>query len=94
MHCYSVIVQLCHWRNNMKRSTFMPDQESIAWTKNLIANLKEGGSWLVPYNGQIYRIFHSKKELHLISGDDKILFEKNQKIFWMFGYKVYDKRNK
>lgn len=78
----------------MKRSTFTPDRESLAWTKNLISNLNEGGTWVVPYNGQIYQIFHSKKELHLISGDDKSLFEKNQKIFWMFGYKVYDKRSK
>lgn len=77
----------------MQRFKFEPNDHDMSWTRKLISSLNEGGIWAVPYNGQVYQIYHSKKELHLIKGDDMNLFNKNKKIFFRLGYKVIDKRS-
>ena len=66
----------------------------IAWCKNLADHLNEAGTWEIPRTGQIFQIFHSKKELHLIKGDikDKWLFERTCLCFNAIGYKVLEAR--
>ena len=43
----------------------MPD--AIAWTKAHIAQLADGGAWLVPRSGTVVTVWHSQKKVCITS---------------------------
>lgn len=69
-----------------------PSESDIVWVSNLVNILKEGAVWTLPMNGQQYQFFHSKKEIHLVSGPMDNMFTKNKLAFSQIGYTVFDKR--
>lgn len=77
----------------LQRHDFEPTEKDIIWAQQLISSLKEGGTWAVPMNGQIYRIYHAKKELHYVAGEGIDLFNRCKRVFFKCGYKTIDKRN-
>lgn len=43
-------------------------QDAVQWTENLFAQIKPGGTWLVPRSGTIVQIFHSSKLVRITPG--------------------------
>ncbi len=69
-----------------------PDETDIAWAANMVTVLKEGGTWGAPGSGQVFKFFHSLKEIHLIHGDPSHeWFDKSKICFKKVGYKVLNK---
>lgn len=62
-----------------------PSQEDIAWTKQLIATLKEGGGWGVPGSRTLFVFFRSAKEYVIREPKDEPRAEVNRRIIKVLG---------
>jgi len=71
---------------------YTPRPSDLVWTNNMIEQMKNGGRWGLPMNGQIYVFDKVNKELHLVEGEIDDMYEKIVVNFGYFGYKVIDKR--
>jgi len=76
----------------MVSKKYVPRASDLAWTKNMIECMNDGGVWGVPMNGQVYKFDKVNKELNLIEGKVDDMFNKIAVNFSYFGYKVNDKR--
>ena len=43
-------------------------QDAVRWTENLFAQIKPGGTWMVPRSGTVLQIFHDAKLVHVTAG--------------------------
>jgi len=69
-----------------------PEAKDIAWAKNLVGMMNDGGVWGAPDSGQVFQFHHDLKEIHLIKGDpNHIWFEQSKICFKKVGYTVLDK---
>jgi hypothetical protein len=76
----------------MDEDNYQPRPSDLVWTKNMINQMNQDGTWAVPMNQTVYVFHHDIKELHLVEGDIDYLFERVSKNFAYYGWKVLDKR--
>jgi hypothetical protein len=43
---------------------WFPSSQDVAWTTALIERLRDGGSWVVPANGNIYTVHKAGKQVY------------------------------
>lgn len=70
-------------------SNNVPPDHILAWCRNLVDAIRDGGVWGIPRSGLVFRIDHKNKQLVLTSGreaDDDFLA--TQHVFSYIGWDV------
>lgn len=49
---------------------WQPTPEDVAWAENLFSFCREGATWGMPVNGNVYQIYPTTKRVVLVSGID------------------------
>jgi len=71
-----------------------PSNYDIAWAKEMVRVLKDGGLWKLPESDNVYKIDQKKKTFDLVQGEPDETFSKNFLCFGKIGYLVRDARGK
>lgn len=69
-----------------------PDAQMLQWTRGLIASMKDGGTWVVPANGNVYFFDKGAKVLRFVLGRDDALHQRTVVTFGALGWSVRDER--
>ncbi len=68
--------------------SWTPRPSDVAWARNMVETMKQGGLWAVPMNGAVYRFDKATKTLWLVEGPKDDVFDKNVAAFGKVGYRV------
>ena len=75
----------------MANKPYQPNLIDIAWARNLVESLSQGGRWASPQTGEVWRIDREKKELVLVNRlkpEEPELWEKYRAVFGKVGYQI------
>ena len=64
------------------------EEQIIAWCKNTVSSLKDGGIWGIPRSMTVFRIDKIKKKFILIEGDSQEELDAMNHWFGKIGYKA------
>jgi hypothetical protein len=63
-----------------------PRASDIEWTRSHIARINNGGTWIIPMNGSIWRINHTDKKLVCTSGPKDDMYDRITIVCQHLGY--------
>lgn len=70
-------------------SNNVPPDHVLAWCRQLVATINDGGVWGIPRSQTVFRIDHKKKQLILTAGDaDGEDFHATRHVFGYIGWDV------
>jgi len=65
---------------------YKPTPHDLQWSRNLLAMLKDGGTWAIPKTGSIYTVDKNAKTLTCTHGYDATMHNMVTGVFNQLGY--------
>lgn len=67
---------------------WQPNAAQVLWTQGLIAQMRDGGVWVLPVNGNVYKFDKTRKVLELLQGQQDEWHRRTVITFQRLGWTV------